>query len=218
MGYYMRYGRYRREYISSPEIEKTLEDLLKCSDLTDWERSFVSSLPQSYKKYGGLTPKQNEIVQRMAKKLDPNFLASRKAWRENYGDEHRENMKIMAHYYKANPPYFSDLAASVLNGDDFTPTQKQYAAMCENKYATKVIAMHKSPPAFPAGTMVMIRNNQHTQLSQHLRPYRNKLAMVISVSQDITMAARGSRGMTILPVGSTTPIETQERCIKKARV
>lgn len=81
-----------------------------------------------------------------------------------------------------------------------------------------LVLIHKSPPAFPAGTMVMIRNNQHTQLDRHLREYRNKLAMVISVSQDITNAARGSRGLTILPVGSIAPIETQERCIKKARV
>ena len=45
------------------------------STLTDWERSFLSSLLDSVKKWGRLTAKQHEVYQRIEKKTDPSLIA-----------------------------------------------------------------------------------------------------------------------------------------------
>jgi hypothetical protein len=39
--------------------------------------------------------------------------------------------------------------------------------------------------------------------------------LVLEAQQDITSATKGARRYKVLPVGATTPVETEERYLKK---
>ena len=119
-------------------------------------------------------------------------------------------MKIMSHYYKANPPYFQELASRALSDDDYIPTERAYRAMCENKYAQKVLETYNSPPLFPVGSMASVRNSAQA-------PYilRGKNVLIIEHPAAVYTAARGAKRVKVLPAGETEAIETEERWLKK---
>ena len=217
MGYYAQRKRYRKPQ-NNPElvarIEKTVTQGI--SSLTDWERNFLSSLLDSAKKWGRLTSKQHEVYQRIEKKLDPKHQAAVNNWRAAWTDDMRQMAEFAASYYKANPPYFRDAADRILNDSSYIPSEKLYRKMVENKYVQRAIANSKVAPKFPAGTMVMVRDSD--SVSGTIRRYRGKLVMVLEVEENVRSATKGARGMTVLPIGSTDTIVTEERYLKKAKV
>ena len=216
MGYYgRRYSRQPRQ--NNPELVSRIEKVAArgVSSLTDWERNFLTSLRESAKKWGRLTAKQHEIFQRIEKNSDPDVIAARNWWRDNWTEEKRELAVFAANYYKANPPYFGDAAARILNDSEYIPSEKLYRKMVENKYVTRAYENNNMPIKFPAGTMVCVRDS--SQVGGRARAYRGKLAMVISVSEHALHATRGARSYCILPIGADRQIETEERYLKTAR-
>lgn len=215
MAYYRR-NRIPRPRKSNPELEARIERALALgTSLSDWERSFLSSVAQGVKQYGSLTGKQESILQRIENNNNPEVQAARKNWREGYNDEMREKMTIAARYYLNNPPYFADLAGRVLNDDTYIPTEKQYRSMVENKYVQKVLDNMKSVPTFPVGSMAQVR----TVATGHaMRYHRDKMVMIIDYPDKVAGAAKGAIPVIVLPVGTAETIETEVRWLKKARV
>ena len=84
-------------------IDKTLQ---QSSGLSEWEVNFLQSLKEGVKRYGSLTGKQEQILQRVEKNRDPAVQAKRKAWNDGFTKEMRDKMHIAARYYLNNPPYF----------------------------------------------------------------------------------------------------------------
>jgi len=214
-------GYYRGHMSSSNETKAQLVERIEkvaargTTTLTDWERSFLGSLRDSAKKWGRLTGKQHDVFQRIERKSNPEHIAARKKWNESFTPDMRESLKFAAEYYKANPPYFGDAATRILSNPDYVPTEKLYRKMVENKYVQRAIANANEDAKFPVGTMVMVRDSKSVQgrISRH----RGQLAVVLECAKSIRSATKGSRKMTVLPVGGTETIQTEERYLKGAK-
>jgi hypothetical protein len=233
MGYYS--GTYRRGKLYAHQRENAMRNCSASSEsktelvnriekaatrgistLTDWERNFLGSLRDSAKKWGRLTAKQYDTFQRIEKKSDPAYIAAREEWTKNYTDEMREKLKFAAEYYKANPPYFGDAADRILANADYVPTEKLYRSMVENKYVQRAYENANQEIKHDVGTMALVRNS--TNVPHNLMNYRGKLVMIVECEQDVRSATKGARKLTVLPIGSTEIIVTQERYLKKAKL
>ena len=214
-------GYYRGYMSSSNETKAQLVERIEkvaargTTTLTDWERSFLGSLRDSAKKWGRLTGKQHDVFQRIERKSNPEHIAARKKWNESFTPAMRESLKFAAEYYKANPPYFGDAATRILSNPDYVPTEKLYRKMVENKYVQRALANANETAKFPVGTMVMVRDSKNVQ--GRISRYRGQLAVVVECAKSVRSATKGSRNMTVLPVGGTETIQTEERYLKRAK-
>jgi len=184
--------------------------------LTDWERSFLGSLRDSAKKWGRLTAKQHDVFQRIERKSNPEHIAARKKWNEGFTPAMRENLKFAAEYYKANPPYFGDAADRILSNDEYMPSEKLYRKMVENKYVQRALSNANEAAKFPPGTMAMVRDS--AQVQGRICAHRGQLVMVVECADKVRSATKGSRRLTVLPVGGMETINTEERFLKNAKV
>ena len=184
------------------------------SSLTDWERNFLSSLLESANKWGRLTAKQHEVFQRIEKKSDPAFQSARKAWNESWTPEKRTKLVFAANYYKANPPYYGDVAERILNDSNYIPSEKLYRKMVENRYVQRAMANAAATPLYAVGTMVTIRNSMSNPTRASLR---GQDVLVVEVEQDVLHATKGTRSYTVLPIGAGETLVIQERWLKKSR-
>lgn len=213
MGYYRNYRRHNYvppERVSGNNIPERLETLVNNPEVPQNTKDFLQSLTSAYEKYEGLTAKQYEAFQKIEARFSAERIAERKAWTGEYNEERRQIAKICAEYYLANPPYFQDLARRIVTDTEFVPTEKQYRALCDNKYAKKVIAATQQEEKFAKGSMVMGRATAP-------RSIRNKHLVVIEVNAaPVKSAAKGSKIYRVLPVGSPNTILVEEREIKRA--
>ena len=224
MGYYRRpntlsaYSGHNDNPMSKTELVDRIEKVAArgVATLSDWERSFLGSLRDSAKKWGRLTAKQHDVFQRIEVKSNPKHIEACKKWNDSFTPVMRERLKFAAEYYKANPPYFGDAADRILSTPDYMPSEKLYRKMVENKYVQRAIDNANEETKYPAGTMVRIRNSQ--TIGGRLSQWRGKLAMIVECEQNVRSATKGSRKLTVLPVGSMETIKTEERYIKKAKV
>lgn len=132
-------------------------EVLLAKPISDKDREFVASLKQGYEKYGSLTVGQASYFGKVEERYSE---ANLKAQAEFvYDDEKKRIAKICAEYY-SRLRYFGSVAENVLQDPAFVPTKKQYEAMCENKYAKRLIAAHDAELAFDAGNIVKVVMNK----------------------------------------------------------
>ena len=190
-----------------------VKKLIDSPHLSDWEEGFLSSLKTSLDKWGRLTAKQHSAFQSIESRNDPARVV---AWTENFTGEMREQVVFAASYYKANPPYFSDVAERILTDEKYIPSEKLYRKLVDNRYVQRAIANAAAAPKFPAGSMAMVRDSLNVQ--HRLTSLRGQLVMVIDVEENVRSATKGARKVTILPVGDDQTIITEERYLKTAKV
>jgi len=222
MGYYgRRYMQARTPRQSNPELVERIEKTAArgTSVLTSWERNFLGSLLDSAKKWGRLTAKQHEVFQRIEKKTDPEVQAAIRSWRENFTPEMREQLVFAANYYKANPPYYGEVSERILTDENYMPSEKLFRKMVQNRYVQRAMVNAIVNPRFTVGSMAKVRDNNLTRdYRGRMAPYRNQMVVIIEVAEEVMNAAKGTRQITVLPVGSTETIITEERCLKSARI
>ena len=198
----------------NPDIIARIEKLMKEDQLSNWEHNFLESLSLWVEKDRSISHRQNTTLQNIESKYSDDKKATLQAWKESFTPEMYENMTIMAHYYINNPPYFRDLIKKTLSDEPYIPSEKAYRAMCENKYATRVIAIAKDAPLFEVGTMVSVRANASGRASR----FQNKMVMVLEHdSSKIVSAAKNARPVHVIPVGTATSFWTEERYLKKVK-
>lgn len=138
-------------------------------------------------------------------------------WIRDWKKEKREIATICAQYYKANPPYFGDLAHRILTDENFIPSKAEYDKFTGNKYARKVLDEHYKPALFSQEELVLIRRPAAVSLDLvHFEA--SPLAIIKLSAAPITAAARGSKKHLVLPVGSKTPFLIEERYLKKNKL
>jgi len=201
-----------------PTVAERIDKLLANPELINSNtRNFLQSILSFASQYKELTDRQEESLARIEKRFSPESIDAHKKWITSYNDDHRKVAKICAEYYMRNGHYFFDIANRVLVEADFIPTEKQYRAMCENKYAKKIVTATLAEPKYPVGTFVKNR----ASCPHHVRValIGGTAGMVIATDTGpVLSAAKGSKRYKILPIGSSTPIEAEERHLKKARV
>ena len=174
----------------------------------------MGSLLDSAKKWGRLSAKQHDVFQRIEKKTDPAHQAAVATWRENWTTNMREAITFAANYYKANPPYFGDVAERILNDSSYIPSEKLYRKMVENKYVQRAMVNAQSASLYEVGSLVTVRDSQ--SVVGPIRSYRGKDSVVLEVGENLS-ATKGARIYKVLPIGAAQAVETQERYIKKKR-
>jgi len=201
-----------------PTVAQRIDKLLINPELMNSNtRSFLQSILAFADQHKEITGRQEETLKRIESRFSPENIDAHKKWITNYNDDHRKVAKICAEYYMRSSHYFFEIASRVLEEVDFIPTEKQYRAMCENKYATKVVSSTLADPKYPVGTFV----NHRASCPHHVRValFGGKAGMVIAADiGPVDSAAKGAKKYKILPIGSATPIEAEERHLKKARV
>ena len=121
-------------------VDNILRDLnSRLEIISDWERGFLESVVDQWDRKRSLSYKQMETLESIYGKYDEETIAKQNAWESAWDDEKKKTAKVVAEYYIANPPYFSDVANKIMNDPSFIPPEKQYRKMTENKYAQRVL-------------------------------------------------------------------------------
>jgi hypothetical protein len=197
------------------ELMSTIERLMALPTLNDWSRGFLESVKEQLGRRGNLSDKQINIVKKIESENNEDAQKKRKEWIASYDDEKRQIAVICATYYHATGDYYRRMANQVLEDPDFIPSEKQWKAMCDNKYAAKVIKATFDDPLYPAGSLVSVRSSA---------PWRVKDAspqgiflVVETDAAPVVSACKGAKIYKIMPVGSANSFIIEERHIKKMK-
>ena len=181
-----------------------------------WDEGFVESVTDQVKVGRQLSEKQLVILEKIESRHSPAALEKATTWRETYlGSEKLQfDAKLVAQYYNT-VGYFSDLADSLLNAEDFIPTEKQYKAITGNKYAQKILKAWYEEPKYEVGSYVYFRATSPGSVRKNIK----SPCVVVKTNAAVpATAARGTKMYQVLPFGFPRPILVEERYIKKARV
>ena len=197
------------------ELMSTIERLMAVPTLNDWSRGFLESVKEQLGRRGNLSDKQINIVKKIESENNEDAQKKRKEWIASYDDEKRQIAVICATYYHATGDYYRRMANQVLEDPDFILSEKQWKAMCDNKYAAKVIKATFDDPLYPAGSLVSVRSSA---------PWRVKDAspqgiflVVETDAAPVVSACKGAKIYKIMPVGSANSFIIEERHIKKMK-
>jgi len=199
---------YRKPHNPRLEVkngEARFESLM-AKKLSEKDRKFAESLKRQFEDGGKLSHKQIECVERMEQRYSPETVLKRERWAQSYKGDHRETALIAAKYYRTTQ-YFSDLASNILIDEDFVPTERQFEALTKNKYAKKAIATATEPPAFPVGSLCLVRANYNLVDNPKLH---NQFGLVME-NHPVGLHASS----TLLVNGEK--VKLQDRCLKAVK-
>jgi len=194
-------------------IQERISKLLDNPTLPTSTQLFLESLRNYHGAKGCLTEAQANAFASIEKNNRPEELEKKKKWVTQYDDEKRNIARICAQYY-APGAYFTDLARCILGNPEFVPTEKQYNAMCCNKYAKKVIENTFSEPKYAVGTFVALRASSRGNWDLKQFCKGKPLMVIDNDCGPIISAAKGAKRYRILPIGSSQHFDVEERDLK----
>ena len=210
--YYSRYKKTEPKVkIKDDGVFEIVNRLLQFPWILGGTKDFLLSIKKLYEKHGELTKSQIDTIKKIEEKNSEETLSRYNEWALSYDENKKRIAFICANYYKNNPPYFSQLSERILNEPGFTPSEKQYKSMCENKFTKKVIAATEAESKYCAGTIVKGRKSAPADIC-------DKLFSVIRINaKPVQSAAKGAKIYEILPFGKTQTIFCEERFLRKTR-
>jgi len=183
---------------------------------SDWEKGYLESVTAQWEKYQSLSPRQIELIVKIEEKISPESILASETWKALYREEKRNDALIVAKYYQKTG-YFQDLVCSVLEDEEFIPSERRWNKMCNNKYALKVLAEHKATPKYTDAALVQLRAGADWRYRDAIGDTFCTVICSGHRAGDIVSAANGAKLYKILPFGSTTIFTVEERHIKKAK-
>jgi len=213
---YYRAARYKPSTVEqNPKLGLRLEKIRDETLLDHRSKEFLGSLLEFFNKKGGLTANQLVAFEKIESRFSPEEKAKLEVWKEEYLKNHVADTKIVAEYYSYSG-YFSNLADNILKSEGFVPTRREYTKMVENKYAQKVLDAHRADPRFGVNQVVQIRSTAcRNVLEQHLRHFRHRRCFVLANDLPIKNSTAGAKRYRLLPMGSSEPIELDEKHLMK---
>ena len=212
--------RYSEERLAALQ-ENPLVDRLsllqeRITDKGSWDAGFCESLHDQVTRGRDLSPRQLEILEKIAQRYSDEAIAEAAGWEDTYRADPllQEKAKVVAAYYdKAG--YFTDLAHRILNMPEFVPSKKQFDKMTGNKFAQKIWDAWVKDPDFPQGSYVYLRSTAAGQLHALTA---GKPCIVIAVNAVAPKsAAKGGKVYQVLPFGGAKAFFVEERSLKAAR-
>jgi len=181
-----------------------------------WDHNFVKSLTEQAQAGRDLSERQKEILEKLKGRWSEEATASAAAWRTGFTSEQRERFNVMVDYYATSGYYGSIVEASKSN-PSFTPTEKQYRAVTENKYAMKILAGWEGAQKYATGSMVAVRKGapMALRLACGGNAAPNPVVIVGANTRAPTSACRGNKIYKVLPVGNAQTFEVEERHLKR---
>ncbi len=186
-----------------------IEDVMSRVESDGWSADFLASIRDQAKRVGArLSPRQQEIFEKIKSENTPEMAHRRERWTEEYRAEHKPTARILAAYYLTTG-YWLDMARSIIDDDNYVPPMDKFQKMSGNKFAKKVLDAWRADPRYPVGTSVIERAGKTNRLK--------KGGMVLSTTEAIVSAAVGCKRYLVLPYDSTEPVLVEERCVKLFR-
>lgn len=203
------YNSFNVEKRTDSDIPSRLDAILGDAETLDGDKQFMTSLKQYWDKNKYLTVRQFEAIGRIESKKGER--KENDEFRNNFTDDQRETLQIVAKYYHNLGSYYKELAFRVVSDPNFIPSKKQYESMCCNKYSEALVENYKIPPKFHDGEIVCVRD---TYRYNFVTP--GQVLMVVS-GTDIVGPAKGSRVYRVMRMGELATIDLEEKDIKKYR-
>jgi hypothetical protein len=205
-----------RETVVEQNIQMLINGLSDhISQGTAWEQSFYASVKTQFEQRHTLSHRQLELLNKIAANYSPKALKQRAEWKLSWDSNKKEIATVCARYYHETG-YYGSIAGRVLEDPDFIPSFKQYKAMCENKYAEKVLEAHFKEPSYKVGSLVSLRDRAFSLLRSKLTN-DSTMVMVLRTDLPITSAAKGCKRYEVVQVGASLPLEVEERDLKKIK-
>jgi hypothetical protein len=187
-----------------------IEDVMSRTDESSWSRGFLESLRDQAARAGArLSPRQQEIFEKIKSENTPEMAHRRERWTEEYRAEHKPTARILATYYLTTG-YWLDMARSIIDDDNYVPPMDKFQKMSGNKFAKKVLDAWRADPRYPVGTSVIGRGGANA-----VSLIRG--GMVLSTTEPIISAAAGCKRYKVLPYDSPEPVILEERDVKLFR-
>jgi len=186
-------------------VNNLLGRMLALSDDNAWGYGFLESVKGQLDEGRSLSPRQLEILE---------ALTARANFADNFTKDMEAKFTIALRYYKKTG-YYSNIVYKYLDQDDGRtgiPTQKEYNKLVLNKYAAGVIRNIQSEGKFAVGSSAVFR-------ATIIGDLRNKPVIILKYGNEDTVQshAKGAKPVQVLPIGSSDPIWTEERHLKKAQ-
>ena len=205
------------------EISQTvIENLIDNTLLNDWERGFIESVLDQFKKRGQLSNNQERIIKRCLDKTSADKVAEQEKWEAGYDADKRRIAKVIAEYY-TEAGYFTNWATKILaKPDTYVLPEKTWVKMCENRYAKKVLANLEAPKLFEVGGLATVRkavNHNHLQPiagSSGFNYTKVKDQAIMVLEYEVTPAQHKTVKCALL-LDPTIVFRCEERRLKKHR-
>ncbi len=209
-------------YAVEPTCDEAMVSRLDsvASRITDnqWARDFVGSLTSQVKAGRDLSEKQVQILTKIEAEHSDDAIAAAASFADTFANDETmsESFRIMVEYYRGNG-YYSSITRQATEIDGFVPTQKQYKAITDNKFATKILAGWFTPAKYPIGSMVDVRSGASPALSAACGhgPTRKPAAVLAVNAEYPHSACKGNKIYKVLPVGCAQTFLVEERHIKR---
>lgn len=222
--------------ISDPSIKSRLETLLANPELQKNLKSvdFMKQLLDRFNQSKYLSQKQVDCITRteLMYNNEAKSAASEdfEAWKTEYSDEKRYNAIKVAKWYekthldskvefekgmlsKPEPFYYQRTAEKVLNDENYIPTRDEYKRMVENTFAERYLKNSANEPRFHATEIVKLTTAGEKRFKTRF-PFESGL--VINVAEP-KKNIQGGYIVTVLPTGTDSMIDLEERWLKKYR-
>lgn len=145
--------------VTDPAVGVRLNTLLANQTLTVKDREFITSLQSTWTRFANMSANQFKYFEVVESRYNPAVIAQTQAdraeWAKSWDAWKAKQFEICSKYY-SQTPYFQDLAKKGLEDKNFIPTEKQFRAMCENKYAKRLVE-NMTNNEFDVGNVVQMR-------------------------------------------------------------
>ena len=187
-----------------------IEDVMARVEPESWSADFMASIRDQTKNVGtGLSPRQQELFDKIKAENTPEMVDRRGRWAQEYRTHHLEAATVLANYY-LQTGYWTHMANSIIDDDNYVPPMDKFQKMSQNKFAAKVLDAWHADPKYPVGTSVIGRGGANA-----VSLIRG--GMVLSTTEPIVSAAAGCKRYKVLPYDSTVPVMVEERDVKLFR-
>lgn len=191
-----------------------VDKLLK-EDISESTKEFLLSLKSFYKFNGSLTDRQLKSLEKIESRFSPEQKKMWDEWVTLYRDNFKSDAKIVARYYQ-RAGYYTKLANSIVNEEDYVPTRHDLDRIINNKYAQKVLQQTKAEPRFNVDQQVQIRSLKSKGWAvRDIQQYSERICFVLRNDLEVINAYKGGKRYLVLPMSAPEPIEIDERYLMK---
>ena len=198
--------------MNNAQIRKTLKNLAERKEiLDDWSAGFLESVQHQFDTGRELTKRQIQIIQKIDSENSEQDMRMHADFKEHWATGgFKEKWDICILYYESTGMYNRRSVANARREKDYIPTLKEYKRVVENKYAQGVLRAWYADPKYDVASLVRIRQ------TAPVKYHGSTGCIVIKTNHSAPRShAMGAKVYLVMPMGSTQPLEIEERHLKK---
>jgi hypothetical protein len=197
------------------QVNNTLGRIEILGDTSSWDFGFMESLRDQLQSGRTISEKQEVYYQQIMGRYSDEAITARADFAKSWDDDKELQFTVALRYYKITG-YYNSIVYKYLDQDDGRtgiPVEKEYNKLVNNKYAQGVIRNLRDPTKYPVGTAATFN-------SKAIYSRQGKAVVILKNCDEISQInshAKGAKPIQVLPIGSSTPIWTEERYLKRVK-